>query len=412
MENNIQKKRKKRGNGEGCIRQLPDGRWEARITDGYTLEGKQHFKTFTRAKQGAVIKWLNEYKAERNKFDSSMVVKYTVKQWLDIWYKSYVINNVKLSTRVSYEGIIKNHLIPHIGNIKLIDLKKVQIEKMYNDLLIGNEKNATKTGLSVKTIENIHLVLHKALQEAFEREYIIKNPASISKVPTMKCLNLEKREIEIYSKSEQEKLINTAKEDKIYGVVVIFALYTGMRKGEILGLQWNDIDFDNKTIRINKQLRRIKNYDDYENKKTVLDFEYSTKTENSNRTIPMLNVLEKILKEHYQNQEEYKKLLGKNYNNKDLVFCKENGNPLDPDTVLSKYKKLAEKAGIKQCTFHALRHTFATRGFESKMPVKMVSKILGHSSVQFTLDIYTHVLEELQKFEMEKLEDYLNSMAI
>ena len=402
-------KAKKRGNGEGCIRLLKNGYWEARITVGYDINGKQKFKTFTSKKRAVVSEKLDKFKSERNKLDEINANKYTVKEWLEVWYNCYVVKNVKNSTRVSYEGIIKNHLIPHIGKIKLIDLKKSHIEKMYNDLLTDEKNGKRKGTLSVKTVRNIHLVLHKALQEALEQEYIIKNPASISKVPTMKNFNIEKKEMEVYSKEEQDLLINTAKEDEIYGIVIIFALYTGMRKGEILGLKWKDIDFEKQSININKQLRRIKNYDDSINMKTILRLEYNTKTENSTRVIPIIDTLKVLLKKHYQKQEKWKKLLGKEYKNNDAVFCKEDGSFLDPDTVLQKYKQMTKKANIKNCTFHALRHTFATRALESGMSPKVVSKILGHYSVQFTLDTYTHVLEELKLEEMEKLDNYLKT---
>lgn len=350
MENNI-RKRNKRGNGEGCIRQLPDGRWEARITDGYTHEGKQHWKTFSGKKQSVVIQKLNDYKKNRDKFNNDNIVKYSVSEWLNIWYDTYVTNNVRNLTRSSYEGIIKNHLVPYIGNINLIDLKKADIEKMYNELLLNGRKDNTKGGLSVKTVRNIHLVLHKALQEAFEREYIEKNPASIAKVPTMKSLNIQKKEIQVYSKDEQTKLINVSKEDKIYGTVVIFALYTGMRKGEILGLQWSDIDFENKTIKINKQLTRLKNYDSNAETKTKLDIQYDTKTSNSTRIIPMSDSLENILKRQNQLQKENKRAFGKLYQNNEMVFCREDGHYLDSDTVLAKYHKLVEKAKVKNAHF-------------------------------------------------------------
>ncbi len=405
-------KKGKRANGEGCIRLLPNGYWEARITNGYDINGKQKFKTFTSKKQCVVIARLNDFKANRDKFNSNNVVKYSVKEWLKIWYNSYVCNNVRTSTRVSYESIINNHLIPNIGNIKLVELKKVDIEKMYNELVCNGRKDRKKGGLSVKTIRNIHLVLHKAMQEAFEREYIIKNPVCIAKVPTMKNLNIKKKEIEIYSKEDQEKLIKVAKDDYIYGNVVIFALYTGMRKGEILGLQWSDINFRDKIINVNKQLSRLKNYDKDVPSKTNLDIQYNTKTSNSTRQVYMINFLKKLLKKQYKLQLENKKRFGKSYYNYNMVFCREDGYYLDPDTVLSKYHKLSKKANIKQCTFHALRHTFATRALESGMSPKVVSKILGHSSVQFTLDTYTHVLSELQTSEMDKLDKYLNSIAV
>lgn len=401
------KKRNKRANGEGCIRQLPDGRWEARITDGYKPNGTQHFKTFSSKRQAVVIEKLNKFKENRRKFNSDTAVKYKMKEWLNIWYDTYVKNNVRITTRISYESIIQNHLIPNVGNINLIDLKKVDIEKMYNKLLTNGRKDNKNGGLSIKSIRNIHLVLHKVLQEAVEREYIEKNPASIAKVPTMKSLNIRKKEIEIYSKDEQMKLIDVAKEDKIYGIVVIFALYTGMRKGEILGLQWNDIDFEKKSININKQLNRLKNYENYKNKKTILTIQYNTKTSNSTRKIPISDNLTNILKKHYEQQKVYKRIFGRSYIDYNMVFCKENGEYLDPDTVLTKYKQLAKKAGIKQCTFHALRHTFATRALESNIQAKVVSSILGHSSIQFTLDTYTHVLNDLKLDEINKLDKYI-----
>lgn len=137
-------KRHKRPNNDGCIRQLKDGRWEARITDGYTADGKQHFKTFSSKKQSIVINKLNNFKEERKKFEFDNAINYTVKEWLEIWYDEYVKNNVKTSTRISYEGIIINHLTPNIGNIKLTELKKVQIEKMYTKLLISGRKDNKK----------------------------------------------------------------------------------------------------------------------------------------------------------------------------------------------------------------------------------------------------------------------------
>ncbi len=402
-------KRKKRANGEGCIRKLPDGRWEARITDGYTSNGKQHFKTFSAKTQAKVIERLNEFKRDRDKFNLDNINNYTVKEWLKIWYDDYVVKNVKVSTRTSYEGIINNHLIPNIGSIKLVKLKKEHIEKMYSELLDRGKKGK---GLSVKSVKNIHIVLHKALKDAYEREIIFRNPASIAKVPTMKNLDLEKHEIEVYSKEEQTKLVNKASKDMIYGPIIIFALYTGMRRGEILGLQWSDIDFENRKINICKQLGRVKNYDNYDKQKTILEIRNTTKTSNSTRTIPMSNTVFNLLNEQYERQTNNKKILKRLYHDKNMVFCKENGDYIDPDTLFSKYKNIIKKADIKSCTFHALRHTFATRALESKVLVKVVSEMLGHSSVQFTLDTYTHVLTELQEDEMTKLEAYLNSIVM
>lgn len=399
------RKTTKRGNGEGCIRKTSKGYWEARITDGYNADGSQHFKTFGGKSRAIVAERLNEFIANRDKFNPEVVVKYTVEEWLNLWYESYVIDNVRIATRVSYEGIIKNHLIPNIGRIKLVNLKKVDIENMYRKLI--NEK-----ALKIKTVKNIHFVLHKALQEAFEREYVTRNVASISKVPTMKSLNQKRKEIEIYSVDEQKKLIEVAKQDKVYGYVVIMALYSGMRKGEILGLQWDDIDFKNKLINVDKQVSRLKDYSENATSKTKLGIEYYTKTNNSTRKIPLSDSLVFILKQLKNFQEENKKVFGNLYYDYNMVFCKEDGYYLDPDTVLEKYHKLADKANVKRCTFHALRHTFATRALESGMDIKVASNILGHSNVYFSLDTYTHALLENKNSAMKKLDNYLEEYAM
>lgn len=398
----MNKKRRKRANGEGYIGKNSKGYYEARITVGYTPEGKQKFKVFTNKDKKIVVEKLNEYKANNDMFNN--IDDISVSIWLDKWYKSYVIENVRVSTRTSYEGIIRNHLNKYIGNIKLRELKKEHIEKMYNALLKPNED---KKALSVKTVRNVHQVLHKALQEALEQEYIEKNPASISKVPTLKNLNIPKKEIEIYSYTEEQSLINESLTDNIYGDVVIFALLTGMRKGEILGLQWKDIDFNKNIINVNKQLSRVKNYNENIKSKTVLKIIYNTKTDNSTRAIPITNDIKKLLEKHRIEQNKNKEILKDKYSDNDMVFCKVDGIFLDPDTTRDKYCKLAEKANVKKCTFHALRHTFATRALESGMNVKVLSKILGHYSVQFTLDTYAHALIEMKTEEMEKMSSYM-----
>lgn len=275
---------------------------------------------------------------------------------------------------------------------------------MYSTLLKPSEN---KKALSVKTVRNVHQVLHKALQEALEQEYIEKNPASISKVPTFKNLNIPKKEIEIYTYKEEQSLINESLTDNIYGDVVIFALLTGMRKGEILGLQWKDIDFNKNIIIVNKQLCRIKNYNENIKSKTILKIIYNTKTDNSTRVIPITKDIKNLLERHRTEQNKNKKILINKYNDNDMVFCRVDGSFLDPDTTRDKYYKLAENANVKKCTFHALRHTFATRALESGMNAKILSKILGHYSVQFTLDTYAHALIEVKTEEMEKMSSYM-----
>lgn len=396
---------KKRGNGEGSIRQTKEGYWEARIMIGYNEKGKPKYKTFGAKTRNDVAKKLNKYIADKKALMPEVVCKDTVSQWLNKWLETYVAQNVKTSTRISYEGIVKNQLIPRIGHIKLTKLKKTDIETMYNDLL-SNGRADGKGGLSVKTVDNIRICLHKALQTAYENEYIAKNPASIAKVPTLKNTCTKKKEIEILSKDEQKALMNVC-DNTPYGMGIITALYTGVRMGELLGIMWSDVDFDNKTISISKQVNRLHDYSENAKAKTRLGIQEDTKTKTSTRIISISDDLSERLKQYKAEQEQHIKKWGKSYNNLGMVFAREDGYYIDPSTFRDKYVKKLVEAGLKPYTFHALRHTFATRALEAGIPIKVVSKILGHASVQITMDTYMHVLPELQSEAMNKIAEYI-----
>lgn len=398
---------KKRGNGEGSIRQTKEGYWEARIMIGYNEKGKPKYKVFSSKTRSEVSKKLSNYIADKKALTPEVVSQDTVAQWLNKWLNSYVAQNVKTSTRVSYEGIVKNQLIPRIGHIKLTKLKKSDIEDMYNTLLECGRADG-KGGLSVKTINNVALCLHKALQTAFENEYIIKNPASIAKVPTLKSVNGQKKEIEILSKQEQKDLMAVC-DNSPYGMGIITALYTGVRLGELLGIMWKDVDFDRKTISISKQVNRLRDYSPNAKAKTILGIQDDTKTKTSNRIISISDDLLSRLLKYKEEQECHINKWGSAYKTLDLVFAREDGYYIDPTTFRDKYVKLLSVAGLKSYTFHALRHTFATRALEAGIPVKVVSKILGHSSVQITMDTYQHVLPELQSEAMNRIAAYVSS---
>ena len=398
---------KKRGNGEGCIRLTKEGYWEARIMLGYNNKGKPKYKTFSAKTRNAAAKKLSDFIANQKDFAPDVVCQYTVEKWLNQWLEDYVVKNVKVSTRVSYEGIVKNQLIPHLGNIKLNELKKTDIERMYNELLTHGRADG-KGGLGVKTINNVKLCLHKALQTALENEYIIKNPADIAKVPTLKSTQTKKKEIEILSKQEQQALMAVC-DNSPYGMGIITTLYTGVRMGELLGITWKDIDFTKKTIRISKQVNRLHDYSPNAKAKTRLGIQEDTKTKTSARIISINDILLKRLIEYKRQQDVHIKQWGEAYLNLDMVFAREDGYYIDPSTFRDNYKAILKKAGLKSYTFHALRHTFATRALEAGVAIKVVSKILGHASVQITMDTYMHVLPELQNEAMNRIAEFMSA---
>jgi integrase len=402
-----ERKAKKRGNGEGTIRQLNNGSWEARVMIGYNKNGKPKFKTFQAKQRGIVQKKLADYIANKKSSEPEVASRNTTAQWLKNWLVEYVAINVKTLTRSSYEGIVNNHIIPNIGSIKLNELKKVDIENMYSKLL-SDGKGAGKGGLSVKPVKNVALCLHKALGEAFKHEYIIKNPASIANVPTMRSTNGIKKEIEILTKQEQKDLIAVC-DNSAYGMGIFTTMNTGVRIGELLAIMWSDIDFDKKTLTITKQLNRARDYSTNAKARTRLGIQDDTKTKSSVRTISLNEILIKRLLEYKEQQDAQRKKWGTAYNNLDMVFARNDGYYIDPATYRDNYIKKLKEAGLKQYTFHSLRHTFATRALEAGIAIKVVSQILGHATVQITMDTYQHVLPDLQSEAMNRIADYMYS---
>lgn len=400
---------KTRGHGEGSVCQLKNGKWEGRIKIGYNDKGKPKFKTFTGDKKTEVSRKLQSFIAfEKNKTPAN-AKNITLGQWLWQWYEDYVIMNLKTSTRMSYEMIIKRHL-KSIEHIKLTDLKKVDLDNLYKRLL-KNGRVDGKGGLSVKTVHNVSLCLHKALDIAYKHEYIYRNPCDLADVPTLRSEGKSKKEIQILSFDEQQSLIRECSQiENIYNTLIIFALNTGVRLGELLGVMWSDIDYEQKTIKIQRQVNRLRDYSKNSKAKTILGVQNNTKSDTSTRLISINEQLMERLEKHKQWQENKKKKWGKSYKNLGLIFAREDGSYIESSTFRDNYEKRLKKAGLKKFTIHALRHTFASRALELELPIKAVSQILGHSQVQITMDLYQHLLPNVQYDMMNKLGNYIKVM--
>lgn len=406
-EATIKKIRKKRKspNGEGCITRDKRGYWGIRLTIGYDSNGKMLSKYFTAKSQEEVLKKRDEYKEQQKNGCYVKAKQITVGEWLDDWYENYVVGNAKTPTRVCDESTIRNHLKPSFGRIKLQELKGYQVQLFYNELAKnGRVKKNTKNkkqGLSSKTIKNIHIVFHRALEQAVKNEILVKNPLKNITLP-----KLTKKEIEILTLEEQKKLVALCSTlEHRWHMGILLALYSGMRRGELLGLTWKDIDFEKNCITINKQVNRLKDFSPDAPMKTKLYLRDETKTSSSNRVIAIAPVIMEKLKEHKKLQNKHKRGYKEVYNDLNMVFCRADGNLVDPDTFRNFYAETLKKVNIGHKSVHALRHTFATRALEANANIKVVSEILGHASVQITLDTYSHVLPSLQQETMQKIAD-------
>ena len=367
---------KKRANGEGSIRKRKDGRWEGRYTAGHDpATGKTIYKNVLGKTQAEVKEKLKRAIEDCAKLDMSKVGQYTVGQWMDVWFENYAKIKVRPSSHQTYRGYIENHIKPNIGNIPLNKLTSLELQKLYKKLL-GNgrveriESKKQPKGLSAKTVRNISQIISSALNLAIEQRLLLSNPANTCALP-----KLEHREMKTLPAEHLTSFLREAKESGVFEMYYI-ELATGLRRGELLGLKWSDIDLEHGSLRVQRQIARI----DGEIVEAPL------KTKNAYRTLLLSADAIDVLKTQ-------KKKCGTS----PYVFPSPTGGPISPDSVLHMLHRVLKRAGLPKVRFHDLRHTFATLALQNGVDIKTVSGMLGHFSAGFTLDTYAHVTTAAQK---------------
>ncbi|WMJ22194.1 site-specific integrase [Paludicola sp. MB14-C6] len=389
----------KNGHNEGSIRNRPDRKWEARYTAGRNELGRQIQRSIYGKTRTEVAKKLNDV---LNKLHAGQYIapnKITLSEWLTTWLKEYASVTLRPSTYISYEGYIHNHINPIMGGIPLKNLTTDRLQVFYNEKSESGRLDG-KGGLSPKTLRNLHNMLHKALEQACKNNMIASNVSDNTILPKR-----ENKEMRVLSRSEQKTLLQHIDSERL-GFAILLDLSTGMRIGELCGLKWNDIDFDRKVLFIRRTLQRVKtSIAELENSnapKTMI-LEGNVKTDNSYREVPIQEKIFIKLLEYQKRQQQEKTLASSAYDDNDYIFATQLGGVIEPSTMRDMYNRLLKQAGISHANFHALRHTFATRAIESGVPIKAVSDILGHATVQLTMDLYCHSSIDLKREAVDKM---------
>ena len=368
------------------IGSLPDGELEVSVSKGNlvikTGKIKNQFKTlgaelfaYTKSidtdKEPAKIPALKLKKAieENIGIDYGRAKTYTVGNWLEVWYENYAKIKMRPSTYLTYHGYIENHIKPQLGKIPLNDLTTLHLQQFYKKLLAEGrveriESQKQPKGLSTKTVRNIHQIISSALKLAVEQRLIARNPADGCALP-----KAEHKEMQTLPVEQLTSFLREAKDSGVFALYYI-DLTTGLRRGELLGLKWSDIDLEKGDLRVQRQIGRIDG-------KII---EMPLKTKNAYRTLPLsadaINVL----------MQQRRKT-----GNSEWVFPSPTGGPMSPDSVLHMLHRVLKRAGLPKVRFHDLRHTFATLALQNDVDIKTVSGMLGHFSAGFTLDTYAHV---------------------
>ena len=381
---------KKRANGEGNIRKRKDSRWEGRYTAGYDPKtGKRIIKNVLGKTQAEVKQKLSTAMEACKAVDVVRSDDYTVAEWLRTWFALYAKPNIRPTTARSYQGSMELHIIPRIGCIKLNKLTGRDIQKLYKDLMEnGRLRKAQKSkqpGLSSTTVRGIHMMLHNALDRAVKERLILRNPTEDCIIP-----KVQKQEMKILHPEDMKAYLEAAEKR---GVLPMFylELVSGIRKGELVALRWEDLDVEHRTISVSKQaLGGL-------GKELVVN---RPKTENSIRAISIpQDAVDLLVLEHEKHPE-----------NPYLFPSPLTGGMYHPDSVVNLHKKILKDAGLEHIRFHDLRHTFATMALQNGVDVKTVSNILGHYDAGFTLRTYTHATRQMQEQAAEKMGNFMKQV--
>lgn len=394
-------KSNKKGKGEGTIRQRANGTWEARFTAGRSDDGKQVQRSIYGKTRSEVSEKLITVLNELNIGEYIPPNKMTLALWLECWLKEYASIAVRPSTYISYEGYVYNHINPVLGGIILKDLTAERIQAFYNEKFQTGRADG-KGGLSPKTIRNLHNMLHKALDQACRNNLLAKNIAEHTVLPKR-----DRHEMRVLSRSEQKSLLSHVGMERL-GFAILLDLSTGLRIGELCGLKWQDINFNKMTFQVRRTLQRIKTSKEQQKEKDAPKtqvVEGKVKTDNGYREIPIQEKVFAELLEYRNRQNQEKEDAGAAYTDSDYVFASELGGPIEPSTMRDMFNRLLKISHIEHANFHTLRHTFATRAIESGVPIKAVSDILGHATVQLTMDLYCHSSMDLKRDAVNKMAD-------
>ena len=312
-----------------------------------------------------------------------------VGEWMDTWAGAY-LEGVKPLTKAGYEGQIRNHIKPRLGNIRLERLTPEMVQAFINGLTKGERP------LSPASVKITYSVLNLALKQAKINKKIPYNPAADCKLP-----RAERREIKPLDSAEIEAFLQAVKGNK-FEVLYIFDLFTGLRRAELLGLKWSDVDFKAGTIIVERQLQR--------EKKKGGAYLFATLKNDRKRTISPAPWVMRTLKSHKARQAEQRLRAGAAWEDSGLVFTNEIGHHLYGETVYKNFKRLMASIGLPEARLHDLRHSYAVASIRAGDDIKTVQDNLGHATAAFTLDVYAHATEQMKRDSAARMEVYIEKV--
>jgi integrase len=363
---------------------LADGRWQARVDLGY-VDGKRKRKAIYGTTRAQVARKLTAALHDHQRGLPLPDERLTVESYLARWLEDVAKPTIRTSTFEGYERKVRRHVLPHVGRLALAKLGPRDLSELYAKLLAN--------GLSPATVQYVHAILHRALDQATRWNLIPRNPADLVDAPRP-----ERHEMAVLSPEQVSTLLTAAAGDRHEALYVV-AVTGGLRLGELLGLRWADLNWENGTLQVRRTLGRTKKYG--------LSFS-EPKTQKGRRSVTLPQVAIEALRRHKARQNEEKMKLRNVWDDGDLIFPNEIGRPMERQNLVRRsFKLLLKKAELPDVRFHDLRHTAATLLLRLGEHPKVVQERLGHATIAVTMDIYSHVMPDLQRDAASKLDRLL-----
>lgn len=367
---------KRRPSGDGMVRKRDDGRWEGRIVVGHKKNGDPIHRYVLARTQKELMKKLHDHIEMYRDADLTEDCNMTLGEWLDRWINEYMIFTVRETTLDAYKAMIKNQIKPYLGDRPLSALSTQEIQKFYNTVKKCGRVRVDKlhgTELADSLVRKIHMMLHEALDMAVAQRLIIKNPTNGTTIPKNNYAPKQ-----ILNDEQLDRFMERIRQDEQWYDFFYTELTTGMRRGEICGLRWEDFNADTGRLKIRRAIHK---------KKCGGLTVGETKTETGTRTVLLPPSTAELLRK--RKEKSVSEWIFPN------IYKPE--EPMNPDYAYHRLKTLLKQAELPLIRFHDLRHTFATHALVSGVDAKTLSGILGHTNASFTLDTYTHVTTDMQK---------------
>ncbi len=371
----------KRGQGEGSIGKRQDGLWIAQVS----IQGRRHSKYFKTQREG--LDWLQYMRAQIQAGLTSVGAQMSLANYLDQWLGS-IRASVRPHTLEQYQHIVKDHIVPSLGKIRLQDLKPGPIQALYNAKL--------NAGTGARTVQIIHSVLHRSLKQALRWGIIARNPVDGVNRPKVR-----RKEMQTLTDTQVRSLLLAAKGTR-YEAFFWMAVSTGLRQGELLGLKWSDLDWVNRRLHVQRQLQ-------WADKQFVFT---EPKSAAGRRVVVLGQALIEKLCTHMSIQDEERREAADRWQENNLIFPSSIGTPWEKRNVYKYYQRFLEQAGLPKLRFHDLRHTAATLMLQQGVNPKVVQERLGHADITLTLNTYSHVLPAMQEEAASKLDELLTPVDV